>query len=204
VPRISTEYKKCHNIYITSDEEIKDKCYVLSQISIGALYLDGVINTASMLAEGQWKKIILTTDQDLIKDGVQAIGDGFLEWFVKNTSCEYVPIIPPLFGHPHIIWIEGLNFIEEPKQEIKLEDVFNDEKRQGVKELIDTHKQETLEEASWKFNPLKKLDGEFLRHAFKEGAKWQQEQDKKCYHPLPYRLAKSDVNFECTLCGKFI
>jgi hypothetical protein len=38
-------------------------------------------------------------------------------------------------------------------------------------------KEETLEEASWKFNPLKKLDGEFLRHAFKEGAKWQQEQN---------------------------
>jgi hypothetical protein len=36
-------------------------------------------------------------------------------------------------------------------------------------------KQETLEEASWKHNPLKKLDGEFLRHAFKEGAKWQAE-----------------------------
>jgi len=36
-------------------------------------------------------------------------------------------------------------------------------------------KQETLEEASWKFNPLKKLDGEFLRHAFKEGAIWQAE-----------------------------
>jgi len=36
-------------------------------------------------------------------------------------------------------------------------------------------KQETLEDASWKYNPLKKLDGEFLRHAFKEGAKWQAE-----------------------------
>ena len=36
-------------------------------------------------------------------------------------------------------------------------------------------KQETLEDASWKYNPLKKLDGEFLRHAFKEGAKWQEE-----------------------------
>jgi hypothetical protein len=34
---------------------------------------------------------------------------------------------------------------------------------------------ETLEDASWKYNPLKKLDGEFLRHAFKEGAKWQAE-----------------------------
>ena len=58
----------------------------------------------------------------------------------------------------------------EANKERLLDDVFNDEKRQGVKELIDAHKQ-TLEEASWKYNPLKKLDGEFLRHAFKEGAK---------------------------------
>jgi hypothetical protein len=36
-------------------------------------------------------------------------------------------------------------------------------------------KQETLEEASWRFNPLKKLDGEFLRTAFIKGAKWQEE-----------------------------
>jgi hypothetical protein len=71
------------------------------------------------------------------------------------------------------------------KQEIKLEDIFNDEKKQGVKDMIDMSKytigcdpydkQETLEDASWKYNPLKKLDGEFLRHAFKEGAKWQAE-----------------------------
>jgi hypothetical protein len=30
------------------------------------------------------KKIILTTDLDLIKDGVQSIDNEFLEWFVKN------------------------------------------------------------------------------------------------------------------------
>jgi hypothetical protein len=36
-------------------------------------------------------------------------------------------------------------------------------------------KQETLEEASWKYNPLKKLDGEFIRAAFINGAKWQQK-----------------------------
>jgi hypothetical protein len=34
---------------------------------------------------------------------------------------------------------------------------------------------QTLEEASWKYNPLKKLDGEFIRQAFKDGAKWQAE-----------------------------
>jgi hypothetical protein len=38
------------------------------------------------------KKIILMTDQKLIKDGVQAIDDEFLEWFVKNPSCEEVEI----------------------------------------------------------------------------------------------------------------
>jgi hypothetical protein len=35
----------------------------------------------------------LSTDQDLIKDGVQAIDDEFLEWFVKNPSCERVEVI---------------------------------------------------------------------------------------------------------------
>ena len=40
---------------------------------------------------------------------------------------------------------------------------------------LEEPKQETIEEASWKYNPLKKLDGEFIRHAFKEGAKWQAE-----------------------------
>lgn len=38
------------------------------------------------------KKIILTTDQDLIKDDVQTIDDDFLEWFVKNPSYEVVLI----------------------------------------------------------------------------------------------------------------
>jgi hypothetical protein len=41
--------------------------------------------------------------------------------------------------------------------------------------MINKSKQETLEEASWRFNPLKKLDGEFLRAAFIKGAKWQAE-----------------------------
>ena len=34
-------------------------------------------------------------------------------------------------------------------------------------------KKESLEEASWRYNPVKKLDGEFIRQAFKEGASWQ-------------------------------
>jgi hypothetical protein len=45
------------------------------------------------------KKIILTTDQDLIENGVQAIEDEFLEWFVKNPTCEYAPIITTIVNN---------------------------------------------------------------------------------------------------------
>ncbi|MEI7510348.1 MAG: hypothetical protein WCJ62_12900, partial [Flavobacterium sp.] len=70
---------KNHNIYITSDEEIKE----------GDWYLDTTVNVLfkndRLFLNGTgYKKTILTTDQDLIKDGVQAIDDEFLEWFVKN------------------------------------------------------------------------------------------------------------------------
>jgi hypothetical protein len=34
----------------------------------------------------------MTTDQDLIADGVQAIDGEFLEWFVNNSSCEEVEV----------------------------------------------------------------------------------------------------------------
>lgn len=36
-------------------------------------------------------KIIMTKDQDLIKDGVQPIDDEFLQWFVQNP-CEKVEV----------------------------------------------------------------------------------------------------------------
>jgi hypothetical protein len=76
------------NIYITSDEEIKE----------GDWYFDGTdlvhkktkYNDSLVDGNKQAKKIILTTDPTLIADGVQAIGDEFLEWFVKNSSCEFI------------------------------------------------------------------------------------------------------------------
>lgn len=47
-------------------------------------------------------------------------------------------------------------------------------KEQTVEEY---EKQETLEEASWRYYPLKKLDGEFLRGAFTTGAKSEAARD---------------------------
>lgn len=79
---------KFQNIYITNDEEIKEGDWYY--------YFGHVVkyNSDENTLTPNCKKIILTTDQDLIKDGVQAIDDEFLEWFVKNSSCEEVEVKP--------------------------------------------------------------------------------------------------------------
>ena len=71
------------HIYITSDEEIKEGDWIK---------WGEAIYKANRKYIPPFKKIILTTDQDLIADGVQAIDDDFLEWFVKNPSCEVVEV----------------------------------------------------------------------------------------------------------------
>ena len=79
------------HIYITSDEEIKD---VRTHKGKWQLEKGNILNKfPNYLTDlSECKLVILTTDGDLIKDGVQAIDDEFLEWFVKNPSCEEIEI----------------------------------------------------------------------------------------------------------------
>jgi hypothetical protein len=39
-----------------------------------------------------YKKIVLTNDAKLIKDGVQEIDETFLHWLAENPTCEYVEV----------------------------------------------------------------------------------------------------------------
>jgi hypothetical protein len=201
------------NIYITSDEEIKEGDWVLGDFPdnpIGKVISKyGQEFTAQSLngdkyglAEYDSKKIILTTDQDLIKDGVQEIDDEFLKWFVKNPSCEvifvnkiesfdfeidkyvynYKIIIPkeePKTGSIteciKMIVDNQLNELEEPKQDaINYSlNAFKVPKEYFGKE---EPKQETLKEVAKR---LSNTTDEF--NQFVAGAKWQQEQDKTKY-----------------------
>ena len=99
------------NIYITSDEEIKEGDWVFD-LDIKRIVKADNLKVATYKKSQCWyyKKIILTTDQDLIKDSVQAIDDEFLTWFINNPSCEEVEIKPllsnngrALFGYKIII-----------------------------------------------------------------------------------------------------
>jgi len=122
----SSKHITNQHIYITSDEEIKEGdwfyCFqnnnVLKCFKKEGLLLNGYHTI--------YKKIILTTDQDLIAEGVQPIDDEFLEWFVKNPSCESVEVKKGFADGT--AW--GYNFLdykiiipqEEPKQELELKD----------------------------------------------------------------------------------
>jgi hypothetical protein len=83
VSECNREYQ---NINITSDnEDINENDYVITK--------DGRLFQVSYLLSKKIEnasKVVLTTEKDLIKDGVQSIPDEFLEWFVKNPSCEEV------------------------------------------------------------------------------------------------------------------
>jgi hypothetical protein len=109
--------KRNQNIYITSDEEIKEEDYGLGKD--GSIYKFDKTTTLYCVKMFDCKKIILTTDEDLIKDGVQAIDDEFLEWFVKNQSCEEIKVntIAGNFHLPEsykiILPKEELHFIDD-------------------------------------------------------------------------------------------
>jgi hypothetical protein len=75
------------HIYITSDEEIKEGDCVYCITENRQL----ISNVSYSKLENRFK-IILTDNKDLIKDGIQSIDDIFLEWFVKNPSCESVEV----------------------------------------------------------------------------------------------------------------
>ena len=170
----NTKNVQNQNIYITSDEEIKEESltkeiYVIDiqNGNIGKLTCKNIFFKGSSKLIGiEWKnkqniwnynhikEIILTTDQDLIKDGVQAIDDEFLEWFVNNPSCEEVEVKSLLYNSRVLYDYKIIIPKEEPKQE-------------------------TLEEAGERLYPNRES---FLhrfqnieRKAFTTGAKWQSE-----------------------------
>jgi hypothetical protein len=166
-----------HHIYITNDEEIKANVYALingvlckTEIKEGKIVSRQLNGGATMdICKTEYLEIILTTNQDLIKDGVQAIDDEFLVWFVKNPSCESVDVNIEKY----------VNLTSNPIPIYKI--IIPQEEP----------KKETLEEAA------EKQWGNVHRTGvlgFIEGAKWQQEQDKKMYSEEDMRTAFNTDN----------
>jgi len=182
---LDKEPNTLHNqhIYITSDEEIKE--------GVNQWYLDKFLNKPRNSGGAQYGEkqniIILSTDPTLIKDGVQAIDDEFLEWFVKNPGCEFVETqktqhvsyetnyngrTTPLYK-----WVYKI-IIPKEKQKQYLINMMQDDEELG---LYEEPKQSTLEEAAEKYAKQQDenvncdaRESEITYH-FENGAKWLQE-----------------------------
>ena len=168
--------KNYQNIYITSDEEIKEGDYCIITDIESVLYGQFEKHRGAHQRNDQWKKIILTTDGDLIKDGVQAPDDEFLEWYVNNPSCESVEVE---------IETTSIQLPQQQLSENSYDLAFRWINKKVYKIIIpkEEPKQETLDEAAERLYPTtidSFTDGGFdlserERLIFINGAEWQQE-----------------------------
>jgi len=189
---------KNQNIYITSDKEISGFENNIWVIKGDRIFLWQ--NTMALVSNNKPRKIILTTDQDLINDGVQEINYEFLEWFVNNPGFEKIEVIKT-----HLCTQTGLPcgmqcLNEEtcnenitykiiiPKKEPKcLYDTPRSCENSECRVLNKCNgdrvksKQETLEEAKikiykdyWNFEHTQWIKSSFF-NGFEAGAKWQAE-----------------------------
>ena len=157
------------HIYITNDEKPK-KDYFLS-LNDDESYLEVTLNNEvdnfDNYADKDWtkncKKVILTTDPDLIADGVQSIDDEFLQWFINNNSCESIKTLWTIPADK----IEKEYRIEIPKEEPKQPSNFYEELKNHFE---NTPREELLEE--WEKSAESDKVGptveEFLEHSKQE------------------------------------
>jgi hypothetical protein len=207
-PTITNSLLDKQHIYITSDEEIKEGNYGLIGKEVGKIILtengyEFLIGKGVSYEYGDFyslqkvcKKIILTTDEDLIKNGVQEISEDFLQWFVKNPSCEFVEVekIRVIsYSFPRNAYAKYRITIpkEEPKQSVEkyeqqgLEKYFEEPNYNMKQEILDEmNKQETLEKAAEKsfgeiWSTLTTEQSEYLKNYInrqrEDAKKWQQE-----------------------------
>lgn len=156
--------KGTQNMHITSDSKFVRDEYITDGIEV-IKATPKLVDAQGLVDRRDWKKILMTTDPDLIKDGVHPIGEEFLQWFVENPTCIKVEVVYGLFNpmgrqvdpndlgqnHSKCVWkYKIITTKEEQKQhlidmmkgdeELGLYDIFNDEKREGVKRVIHQHK----------------------------------------------------------------
>ena len=154
--------RSTQHIYITTDEVPKLDEWGIN-IKNNVIYRDNGF-TQTDYEESYCKKIIATTNLELIENGVQNISDEFLEWFCsKNGEVDFVEVIQEFSPKNMVYGIDTSPYkIIIPKEELK-------------------HKQETIEEAVNREYPhvLYENDWNALQNRKKQefikGAKWQAE-----------------------------
>ncbi|MFY8160828.1 MAG: hypothetical protein ACOVNU_05820 [Candidatus Kapaibacteriota bacterium] len=162
-----TNIMKFQNIYITSDEVIKEgdwACHVGITNDKYQIIRCNIPNNVSI--QEHWNKIVLTTDAELIKDGVQAINDEFLEWFVENPNCEFVEThilkLCTNCGQQHCDNRDCMGYKDEPKYLIS----YSENTTKRIITYCDGYIVNTEEIIIPKEEPKHEYSGVHLRHCY--------------------------------------
>ena len=89
--------KGTQNIHITSDSKFVRDEYITDGVEVMKA-TPKLVDAQGLVDRRDWKKILMTTDPELIKDGVHPIGEDFLQWFVENPTCIKVEVVYGLFN----------------------------------------------------------------------------------------------------------
>jgi len=175
-----TKRSNNQHIYITSDEEIKAGDYFWKPDC-------NMIFKAEYTPHKGCQKIILTTDFTLAPN-VHKISDEFLEWFVKNPSCEGVEVEDTCLevrvcdcAMNENCLKPGYTIIipqEEPKKLVgeRIMPLDNDnieEEEETLEEIAENE----LRKQDWDTTITLPFNGGYIE-GFQQGAKWQQEQER--------------------------
>jgi hypothetical protein len=201
---ISFSNSKAQRIYITNDEKPKDGdwCFNPKTNKTTKVGHHGHYGYSS-------KKIILTTDPDLISEGVQAIDGDFLEWFVKNSSCEYVEVKKgklqtnddgQRYGFPDMSLYEIIIPQEEAKQECIHQPRAREYYRAGCYKCFNCNKiivehnnieqQKTLEELKQDIIQLieNRILSEYKKHSLSLPDEWAKIAAYKIYKSISDKM----------------
>ena len=136
-------------------------------------------------------KAITVSRPETFEDYLQRLKDRRTEDDYKYTDEDFKNYIHYIFDcyEKDMSVYKCLEFMYFAEREIKAEDVFNDQKKESLKEFINKHKQETIEETIDKASLLEFPIKEWYRSddysreeitaardGFKRGVKWMKEQ----------------------------
>jgi hypothetical protein len=189
----NTPLKPCYNIYITSDKEIKEGDWVIA-LDANIVFKCNKYEAEKPIKQFKsiYKKIILTTDQDLIKDGVQAIDDEFLEWFVNNPSCEEVEVVSKDFFYDKEYWHTRYKIII-PKEEYTIVDKLKEYFKNTSEEQIQKDWDKTCEKTKGINSPTVE---EFLEAQKQNLIDMMQEDEKLGLYDETEHLLSNKANKE--------